>query len=108
MLWLLKCFQRKPAYVNEMFGPTTQPELTIYRALKKASRKYRPASKPEYWIFKERIAIYQAARGYALKHGLKYPTLQDIEKMENRAYGHCDYAEKLARYVAVTMTPLEK
>jgi hypothetical protein len=46
------------------------------------------------------MAVWRAAREYSEKHGLRVPTMEEIERAETSAYGHVDYGAKWAYGVA--------
>jgi hypothetical protein len=59
----------------------------------------RPAFNGLGWIEHEREAITQAANMWALARGLPTVTVDQVEQVEQRAVGHCDYSSKFALYV---------
>lgn len=53
------------------------------------------------WVERERMAVAVAANEWAVAHApARTVTVDDVEAVEGRAVGHCDYASKLALYVA--------
>lgn len=48
------------------------------------------------WVEMEREAMYRTACEYADRHGLARPTIKDVERAEQSACGHVDYAAKFA------------
>lgn len=58
-------------------------------------------SRTEGWIETERFVVAAAANSWAIDHDIAgHVTVADVERIEQRAIGHCDYARKLALYVA--------
>jgi len=56
------------------------------------------------WIENERLAVTMAANSWAVAHGCPTVTVADIEKVEQLAVGHFDYASKFSLYVAELVT----
>jgi hypothetical protein len=79
------------------FRPRNDPARSIYDALSLQMKK-RDGGKM--FIQGERFTVWSAARDYAQQHGLRVPTLAEVEKKEALALGHCDYAAKWAYGVA--------
>jgi hypothetical protein len=52
------------------------------------------------WIERERFAVVEAANRWALAFGYPTVTMTDVERVEQMAVGHVDYATKLPLYVA--------
>jgi hypothetical protein len=53
------------------------------------------------WIEAERFAVAVAANQWATAHPPAYTvSVEDVERVEQLAVGHVDYASKLALYVA--------
>lgn len=62
-----------------------------------AKRKFRQYDD---WVVAERRAITDAANLWAIRHApLHTVTVDQVEKVEQFAVGHVDYATKLALYV---------
>lgn len=80
---------------TDMFEPDTPEHRHIYSAFQKEAKK-RDSRSVEEWIEAERYAVYQAAIEVAEKYNLPAPTIKDVEKAENQAMGHVDYAKKWA------------
>lgn len=59
----------------------------------------------EEWHQAEVNAVLNAAQDFALQHGLRAPSREDVVAVERLAYGHCDYAAKWALYVAEKTVP---
>jgi len=87
---------------NDFFRPHTEPARTIYDAFQKESllRKYRAI---EVWMRAERLAVCLAARKYAQQHGMRVPTLEEVEAAERYASGSVDYGSKWAYQVVEKM-----
>ena len=84
---------------RDVFRPRNEPARTIYDAFQVAA-EHRTGG----WQARERLAIYDAAKDYALAHdGLYVPTLRDILDAEQEGMGHVDYGAKLAYALARTM-----
>ena len=88
------------------FRPHTEPYRTIYDALAVETEK-RGKRPVDEWIQAEREAVHRAACDYAQKHGLRAPTMSEVERAERHAEGHCDYMATWAYAVGRYMTPLE-
>jgi hypothetical protein len=74
----------------------------IYKALR-AEMDHR--AQHEDWVERERAAVATAAREWAAHAGYdRSVTVEDVERIETSAVGHCDYASKLALYVAELVT----
>ena len=70
----------------------------ILRALKDAMDKRHVCVD---WVEYERQAVAIAANEWAKAHGIdRSVTVADVERIEQQAVGHVDYASKLALYVA--------
>ena len=53
------------------------------------------------WVVNERKAMAIAANNFAAAHGIsRRITVDDVERVEQRAVGHVDYASKVSLYVA--------
>lgn len=53
------------------------------------------------WIERERLVVAVAANRWAQAHRIEtLVSVDDVERVEQRAIGHVDYAAKLALYVA--------
>lgn len=53
----------------------------------------------EQWHAAEASAVWEATRDFAQQHGLRVPTLAEVERVERLARGHSDYCPKWALYV---------
>jgi len=89
---------KKSTQTYDPFRPRREPQLTLYKTLLEEA-KNRSYKDPEEWIECERKAVWRAARDYAQQHGLRVPTIEEVEKGENYASGHVDYASKFTLYV---------
>lgn len=70
----------------------------LLRALKEAMGKRHAR---EDWEAFERQTVAMAANAWAQAHGYeRRVTVEDVERIEQGAVGHVDYASKLALYVA--------
>jgi len=85
--------------MRDLFRPNQEPERTLYDAFQKESGNRKGREVVE-WIEAERMAVWRAAREYSEKHGLRVPTMEEIERAETSAYGHVDYGAKWAYGVA--------
>jgi hypothetical protein len=88
---------------KDIFRPHYEPAQRIYdafqnEATKRKDRDYRQ------WRDLECEIVWQEARDYAQENGLEVPTLKQIEKCEQQAYGHIDYAAKWAYGVTKLMS----
>jgi len=53
------------------------------------------------WVARERFIVAVAANEWAQTHGINRSfTVADVERIEQQAVGHIDYASKLALYLA--------
>ncbi|WP_186214805.1 hypothetical protein [Burkholderia gladioli] len=84
------------------FRPKTEPALSIYDALTAEIRK-RKGKTFEEWSANERKAVLNTAIMQAKKLGLRAPTPAEVERAEQLAVGHSDYAAKWAGGVADIM-----
>ena len=84
------------------FRPRNEPARAIYDALLREA-EHRNARSVDEWHAAEMEAVWKVARDYAEQHGLKLPTMDDVEKAARQGYGHVDYAAKLAYALANTM-----
>ncbi len=89
----------------EIFRPQHQPARAIYDAFQEAAKDRKHSV--EAWIKRERLAVWRAARDYAQQHGVRVPTLEQVEAAERQAYGHVDYGAKWAYGVAELLTTQE-
>ena len=85
-----------------IFRPRTEPARTIYDVFQ-AIAADRSDVTPDKWEHRERMAVWGAARDYAEQHGLRVPTIAQVELAERSAMGHCDYGAKWAYGVAEAM-----
>ena len=88
---------------HNVFRPHFEPARTVYDAFQREAKK-RPHKAGNNWIVAERNAVWSAARDYAQQHGLRVPTMAEVEAAENRACGHVDYGSKWAYGVVEKMT----
>ena len=91
--------------MRDVFRPRYQPAQTIYDAFQ-AEAAHRHGSVEE-WIERERLVVWRTARDYAQQHGLRVPTMDQIERAERSACGHVDYGAKWAYRVAEFITTEE-
>lgn len=87
-----------------MYEPINEPARTLYRAFQSEASK-RPTRDVSVSLAEERRAVWSAARAYAQAHGLRIPTMQDVEITEWMAVGHTDYGAQWAYGLARRMTP---
>jgi hypothetical protein len=87
---------------NDYFRPTQEPARTLYDALLDAA-KHRKEFVGISWVDNERRVMWKTAMEWQAQRGLVWPTMAEIERVENMACGHCDYASKFALYVAELM-----
>ena len=87
---------------DSFFRPKTEPARTLYDALQKETA-YRSSRTVVEWIVAERNAMWNAARRYAQTHGLRAPTLAEVEEAEDYACGSTDYGAKWAHKLAEKM-----
>ena len=85
--------------MSDIFQPTREPAKSFYDEIVKEAKK-RPQRSGLEWINDELNHMWKVARDYAQQHGLQVPTLADIERAENLAMGHADYAAKWAYGIA--------
>lgn len=81
--------------MTDTFRPHYDPARFIYDEFQKES-SYRNERNMDDWIYLERITVWNAAKDYALMHGLRIPTLEEVKKAEDLASGHIDYGSKWA------------
>lgn len=93
--------------MSDHWRPTTDPAKTIYDALQAEALK-RSGRAVDDWIEAERNAVWTASRDYALKYGLRVPTLSVVERAEQSACGHTDYCAKWAYGMAAALTAREQ
>lgn len=91
--------------MRDPFRPLHQPSQTIYDAFTSAAAKrgVRDPDGPNGWVASERFAVWRAARDCSQQHGLRVPTIEEVERAEQQACGHVDYASKWAYGVAEAM-----
>ncbi|KKM93807.1 hypothetical protein LCGC14_1204720 [marine sediment metagenome] len=87
---------------RDVFRPLREPARTLYDAFQKEVLN-RAGRDIEQWQGAERGAVWLAARDYAQQHGLRVPTIAEVNQAGNLAYGHIDYGAKWAYGVARTM-----
>jgi hypothetical protein len=93
--------------MKDVFRPRTDPARLLYDAFQAEAEK-RPGRPVEFSVLSERAAVWRAARDYAQQHGLRVPTLVEVEKAERLAMGHVDYGAKWAYGVAELLGPESK
>ena len=81
--------------MKDFFRPRNNPVQIIYDAFQKEAEKRNKRSVEE-WTVNERQAVFEAAKNYAKKNELIIPTMEEIERAENYAYGSADYGAKWA------------
>ena len=86
------------AAYDSCFRPRVEPARAIYDAFQKDALN-RP-KRGDDWIELERLAVWRAARDWAMAHALNIPTLDQIKDAEISASGHVDYGAKWAYRVA--------
>ncbi len=93
--------------MKDVFRPRHEPAKTIYDAfqLEASERSGRTVAD---WQDAEKQAVWRAARDYAQQHGLRIPTIADVEHADLLAAGHTDYGAKLAYGVAQCMSEQRK
>ena len=87
---------------RDFLRPRNEPACTLYDAFQ-AEAEHRDGRALEDWTRMEREAVWRAARDYAQQHGLRVPTLEDVERAETFACGHADYGTTWAFRVADAM-----
>jgi hypothetical protein len=87
---------------HDVFRPHSEPARTIYDAFQKEAEK-RDGMDVDDWILAEREAVWKAARDYAQQHGMRIPTMEEVERAEDQACCHTDYGLKWAIGVAEKM-----
>lgn len=92
--------------MRDHFRPHFEPARAIYDALVR-EQKYRDGRSCEEWQEAELYVVWDAARDYALQAGLTVPTMDDVQRADQQAMGHVDYAAKLAHGVVDVMRPME-
>jgi hypothetical protein len=70
--------------------------------------KHRDRRTVKEWMHAEQQAVLRAARTYAVHHGLRLPTIEDVIRADDLAMGHVDYAAKLAYAVAERMKAVKE
>lgn len=72
--------------------------------LDRLRRQMRRRPEHDDWIERERLTLAIAAHQWGTAHGLaKAITVAEVERLEQPAVGHVDYAEKVCLYVAEFM-----
>lgn len=86
----------------DVFRPYSEPARSLYDALSSCitARSELRASGRERAQF---LTMTEAAREYAIEHGLHVPCPEQVEAAERLARGHADYAAKWAYGVAEAM-----
>ncbi len=79
--------------MKDIFRPTRALPRALYDAFQKEADK-REGKTVEEWIRNENMAVWKAARDYALAHELKPPTMQQVVDKSHYASGHIDYGAK--------------
>lgn len=90
----------------DIFRPHFDPARTIYDAFQAEAEK-RPTRTCDEWIEAERQAVWRAARDYAQQHGMRVPTMAEVESAEQYAMGHVDYGSKWSYGVVEAMRKRE-
>lgn len=88
--------------MKDIFRPRNEPARTIYDAFQKAAA-VRSDVPIETWVMRERLTVWTAARDYAQQHGMRVPTIEEVQDAENVAMGHVDYGSKWAYGVTEAM-----
>lgn len=88
--------------MTDVFRPHCDPARTIYDAFQVEASKRKGVDVDD-WILAERKAVWTAARDYAQQHGLRVPTMAEVEAAEDQACGHTDYGSKWAYGVVEKM-----
>lgn len=96
--------------MKDFFRPHSDPARLIYDAFQEEAKK-RCVSYPERgeygWVEAERRVVWQTARDYAQQHGMRIPTMAEVERAEQNAMGHVDYGSKWAYGVVEAMCLIE-
>jgi hypothetical protein len=87
---------------DDFFRPRHEPARTIYDAFQAEAAKRHGRTVPQ-WLQAEREAVWSRARDAAQQMGLRVPTMDDVERAERQASGHCDYGAKWAYGVVECM-----
>jgi hypothetical protein len=85
---------------NQRFDDRKRCRQKVLDALIKAA-----AVRNEGWVEHEREVMAEAANAFALAHGYHTITVEDIERIEHNAMGHCDYGSKIALYISELVVP---
>lgn len=85
--------------MTDIFRPPREPARTLYDVFQEEAA-HRKGRSVEEWQRAERLAVWKAARDYAQQHGLRVPTMEDVEQAETCASGHVDYGAKWAYGIA--------
>ena len=88
--------------MTDCFRPYSDPARFLYDSFQEEAM-HRPERNAEDWIVAERNAMWRAARDYAQQHGLRVPTMAEVQIAESSAMGHVDYGAKWAYRVAEFM-----
>jgi hypothetical protein len=89
---------------QDHFRPHHDPARSIYDALQCEAAK-RANRSCEDWIILERDAVYREAVSQARLRNLRVPTMDEVERAERGACGHCDYGSQWAFGICDRMTP---
>lgn len=84
------------------FRPRAEPAATIYDAFQEEATK-RKGRKFEEWSAAEIEAVLRCAILQAKKHGLRPPTMEEVNRAERYARGSVDYGAKWAFVIVETM-----
>ena len=87
---------------KDVFRPSHEPHRTIYDAFQDEASK-RAGRTPEEWILAERLVVWGTAKREAAKRGMTEPTLDQVQRAELLACGHCDYGLQWVRGVVDAM-----
>ena len=88
--------------MTDFFRPQHEPARLFYDAIVKMAEKRKDVDS-DVWIPRERENLWSVARDYAQQHSLRIPTIAEVERAENQAIGHVDYAAKWAYGVCVLL-----
>lgn len=82
--------------------PRTQPARHIYDTFQ-AEAELRGTRHFSDWLRLEQAAVHRAATSYAKEHGLRAPSIEEVEAAERYARAARDYAEGWSRLLAQLM-----
>lgn len=88
--------------ISDIFRPKREPARSIYDAFQNEASKR--ATRPLHEAFEaESHAVWQAARAAAAKHGLREPTLAEVDDACTYASGSIDFGAKWAYAIVDVM-----